>query len=37
LKDAGSSVEEVIAFLEGYGYTIDRSISSEDYAFYLRQ
>jgi FkbM family methyltransferase len=37
LKDAGSSVEEVIILLEGYGYVIDRTIGSEDYAFYIKQ
>jgi len=37
LKDAGSSEEEVIALLEGYGYTIDKSVCSEDYAFYIKQ
>lgn len=35
LIDAGSSVEEVIALLGGYGYTIDRSIGNDDYAFYI--
>jgi FkbM family methyltransferase len=37
LKDAGTSVEEVIALIEGYGYTIDRSIGEGDYAFYIKQ
>jgi FkbM family methyltransferase len=37
LKDAGSSVEEVISLIEGYGYTIDRSIGDADYAFYIKK
>jgi len=35
LVEAGSSPQEVIDLLERHGYTIDRSIGSEDYAFYL--
>jgi FkbM family methyltransferase len=35
LTDANTSEEEIITLLEGYGYKIDKTISSSDYLFYL--
>ena len=35
LLDANTSEEEIIHLLEGYGYKIDKTISSNDYLFYL--
>ncbi len=37
LVDAGSSTEEVCALIEGYGYTLDKSISESDVFFYLSE
>lgn len=35
LLDAKTSEEEIVTLLQGYGYVIDRSISSENLLFYL--
>jgi len=35
LRDANTNEEEIFILLEGYGYKIDKSISEENYLFYL--
>ena len=35
LYDANTSENEIIDLLEGYGYIINKSISANDYLFYL--
>ena len=35
LVDAGTSSEEVISLIEGYGYKTNRSFSENDVVFYL--
>lgn len=36
LLDAGTSTEEVCSYLEGCGYSIDKTLSSADYFFYKK-
>lgn len=35
LVDANTSGQEIVTLLEGYGYKIDKTISDNDYIFYL--
>jgi arginine repressor len=35
LKDAHTSEEEIVQLLQGYGYTINKTISPNDYLFHL--
>ena len=35
LTDANTSEKDIVDLLEGYGYKIDKSISINDYLFYL--